>query len=96
MIKVIKPEYINLKNWAAALVFDYYNEPLPLLLDETKWQEWATIVAGTGVFKRAAIPTPFTITEGKKRDSFANWEAWAKVVYNIMSNEKNLNPNIGG
>jgi hypothetical protein len=87
MIKVIWPEYISLKDWAAALVTDYPNEYLPLLEDENNWQEWGTIVISTGMFERAGIPAPFSIAQGLKKDNFENWQAWAKVVYTNLSNE---------
>ena len=89
MIKVIYPEYISIKNWAAALVADFPNEFLPILQDEDKWKEWGTTVVSTGVFARLDIPAPFKIVEGKKKDAFKTWKAWAKVFYLQMSNDTN-------
>lgn len=89
MIKVIWPEYIELKLWAAQLIVDYPNDPIPLLTDENKWQEWGAILANTGVFQKASIPTPFSISQGKKNDNFKSWQDWAKIVYNLMANETN-------
>ena len=87
-MRVIWPEYISLKDWSAALVFDYFNEPLPILTDEEKWAEWGAIVAGTGIFARTNIPSPITITKEKREASFKEWKEWAKVVYSLMANEK--------
>jgi hypothetical protein len=87
MIRVIRPEYIGLIDWAAALISDFSEEPIPKLQDENKWQEWAAIVAGTGVFQNANIPPPFTISEGKKTDNFKDWTEWATAVYSLMANE---------
>jgi hypothetical protein len=83
---VVWPEYINLKDWVANLIHDYPEEYLPLLDDEKKWEDWASIVAGTGIFARNNIPAPFSITEEGKKKEFATWEDWAKVVYNLMIN----------
>lgn len=96
MIKVIFPEYISLKDIAAALVFDYPDEPLPILEDEANWQEWGQIVAGTGIFARAAVPPPFSIVGGKKESSFGTWQDWFKTLYTVMSNELDIPKNIIG
>jgi hypothetical protein len=91
MIKVIWPEYITLLRWSAELVASYPDEPLPLLTEENKFNEWGAIVANTGVFKRAAIPSPTSLAQGKKVSNFKDWGEWAKVVYNLMANERNIN-----
>lgn len=90
-MKIIWPEYIELKPWANALLFDYANEPLPILEDENKWAEWGAIVAGTGTFSRNNIPSPLSAGRSKTEPTFKDWQSWAKVVYNIMANE-NKNP----
>lgn len=87
MIKVIWPEYIELKNWAAALIIDFSDENLPILDDEEKWQEWGTVIAGTGIFAKGGVPSPVSIREGRKSVSFDKWDEWAKIVYNIMAND---------
>jgi hypothetical protein len=87
-MKVIWPEYISLKDWSAALIFDYYNEPLPILENDNNWPQWGAIVAGTGVFANNNIPSPLSFGKSKNSPEFKDWQAWAKVVYNIMSNEK--------
>ena len=46
----VYPKHISLKYWAATLLMDYNNEPLPILKDEKQWTKWAKIVAGTGSF----------------------------------------------
>lgn len=84
-MKVIRPEYISLKDWAGALVADYFNEPLPILENEEKWEEWGTIVATTGVFATNNIPAPSKINEGRKSSGFKDWQEWAKAVYSLMS-----------
>ncbi len=94
MIKIIFPIGISLKDWAAALVTDYPNEYLPVLTDENKWHEWGAIVAGTGLFARAAIPPPFVLNNGQKDGAFETWESWATVVYNIMANEDHIIQNL--
>jgi hypothetical protein len=87
MIRVVWPEYIALKDWAAALTVDFPNENIPLLENEEKWQEWGNIVISTGIFAKAGIPAPFSVKEGKKSINFDKWQEWAKIVYNIMANE---------
>ena len=90
MIKVIWPHNITFKYWAACLVADFPNENLPIPDDERNWQEWGTIVAGTGVFQRATIPVPLSFKEGTKKEVFTDWEKWAKIVYTIMSDNFNV------
>lgn len=87
MIKVIQPEYISLSYWAATLVSDFSNEYLPLLENETKWQEWGAIVCNTGIFGRANVPSPLSIVQGVKRESFKDWQEWAFIVYSLVNNE---------
>lgn len=82
---VIWPEYISLKRWAAELIASYPEEFLPILIDEEKWKEWGTIVCSTGVFAKANIPKPFTAQDSRKITNFQKWEDWAKVFYNKMS-----------
>ena len=81
---IVWPEYIDIKDWAANLVHDYPDEYLPILEDADKWQDWASIVAGTGVFARNEIPAPFSFELGEKKEDFGNWQEWAKTVYNLM------------
>lgn len=90
MIKVIIPDRISLPYWAACLVSDFDNEGLPSLEDEEEWQEWASIVANTGIFLRASVPAPFIIKNGARQERFKEWQDWAKVVYTIMSDEYNI------
>ena len=93
MIKVVWPEYIGLKDWAAALIVDFPNENLPILENEKEWQDWGVKVISTGVFAKGSIPAPFSVKEGKKSINFDQWQEWAKIVYNIMANdpgEKNV------
>ena len=33
----VYPKHISLKYWAATLLMDYNNEPLPILKDEKQW-----------------------------------------------------------
>jgi hypothetical protein len=87
---VVWPEYITLNNWAGALVADYPNAALPLLHDENKWQEWGAAVVATGIFAHSGVPSPFSITQGTKKDNFKDWQEWAKVVYLIVNNESNI------
>lgn len=88
---IVWPEYIDIKDWAANLIVDYPDEYLPILEDADKWQEWASIVAGTGVFARNDIPEPFSVTEGEKKQEFKDWQEWAKTVYNLMINSGDKN-----
>ena len=92
-MSIVWPEYITLNNWGGALVADYPDSYLPLLKDETKWKEWGAAVVGTGVFARQGVPSPFSINQGVKKESFKNWQEWAKVVYLIVNNEFNLKGN---
>lgn len=88
---IVWPEYIDIKDWAANLIADYPDEYLPVLEDADKWEDWASIVAGTGVFARNDIPAPFSVTEGEKKQDFQDWQEWAKTVYNLMINSGNKN-----
>jgi hypothetical protein len=90
MIKVIWPVNINIKYWTACLIADFPNENLPSLDDEKNWQEWATIVAGTGVFQRAAVPSPLSFKDGERKEVFTEWQKWAKVVYTLLSDNYNV------
>jgi len=83
----VYPEYISLKNWAASLIVDNPSSYLPILHDEEKWQEWAAIVAGTGVFRRNRVPSPFSIYKGTKKTDFKDWQEWAKIAYLLLNNE---------
>ena len=83
---IVWPEYIDIKDWAANLIVDYPDEYLPILEDADKWEDWASIVAGTGVFARNDTPAPFSVTEGEKKQEFKDWQEWAKTVYNLMIN----------
>lgn len=88
---IVWPEYIDIKDWAANLIVDYPDEYLPILEDADKWESWASIVAGTGVFARNDIPAPFSVTEGEKKQDFKDWQEWAKTVYNLMINSRDKN-----
>jgi hypothetical protein len=91
MIKVIWPYNISLNYWAACLVTDFPNDNLPILRDEKKWQDWGTLVADSGNFKKANIPSPLGIKNGKKQEAFRNWQDWAKIVYIILADDYNTN-----
>ena len=88
---IVWPEYIDVKDWAANLIVDYPDEYLPVLEDADKWEDWASTVAGTGVFARNDIPAPFSVTEGEKKQEFKDWQEWAKTVYNLMINSGDKN-----
>ena len=88
---IVWPEYIDVKDWAANLIVDYPDEYLPVLEDADKWEDWASTVAGTGVFARNDIPAPFSVTEGEKKQDFKDWQEWAKTVYNLMINSGDKN-----
>ena len=79
---MVMPKYITLKNWAGSLNIDYPNDVLPVLKKDEEWEEWGTIVANTGSFKNAAIPTPSSL---KNNDKPVDWTEWATIVYYIMS-----------
>lgn len=82
---MVMPKYITLKNWAGSLNIDYPNDILPILRNEEEWEEWATIVANTGTFKNAAIPTPASLKKEQNNNEPSNWNEWAKTVYYIMN-----------
>lgn len=81
---VVWPEYISLRDWSSCLIADYNAEQLPLLDDETSWEEWGTTVATTGIFERAGVPAPFEIEQGEKTPQFGSWQEWAKTVYMLI------------
>lgn len=85
---IVWPEYIDIKDWAASLIADYPDEYLPILEDADKWQEWASVIAGTGVFARNEIPAPVTVESAGKKEEFGSWQEWAKTVYNLMMNSR--------
>jgi hypothetical protein len=87
----VYPKHIGLKYWAATVLTDYNNEPLPILKDEDKWAEWAKVVAGTDSFLNAGVPSPFKSDDNSDDDNlqYKDWEEWAKIVYNIMNSKVN-------
>jgi len=78
---VVWPEYISLNYWAATLVDNYSDYPLPILDDDKKWEDWGAAVAGTAPFSHKGIPVPFSTSEGVRKSHFKKWEDWAKIVY---------------
>jgi hypothetical protein len=86
MIKVVYPQNITLKHWAACLVYDFKSDNLPLLTNENEFENWGKTVAGSGTFARAGIPSPSIFKTGTIDQ---NWVKWAKIVYTIMSDEYN-------
>jgi hypothetical protein len=92
---MVIPEYIDLKYWAAQLIVDYPNENLPILDDEKKWPEWGAAVVGSGIFARNNAPSPFTISEGRKKSNFEDWHTWARALYIAMLDTENTNQFIG-
>ena len=92
---MIIPEYIDLKYWAAQLTVDYPNEYLPALNNEKDWPEWGAAVAGSGIFSRNNCPTPFTISQGRRKESFKDWREWARAVYISMLDTEDTNEFIG-
>ena len=83
---IVWPEYIDIKDWAANLIADYPDEYLPILEDANKWEDWACVIAGTGIFARNEIPARFSVESGEKQQEFKDWQDWAKTVYNLMMN----------
>lgn len=92
---MVIPEYIELKYWAAQLIVDYPDEYLPVLSNEDEWPEWGAAVVASGIFARNNCPTPFTINEGRKKESFKDWKEWGRAVYISMLNTENTNEFIG-
>lgn len=78
------PEYIGFKQWSVEIIRLYKNERLPIVIDEDKWEEWGTSIAGIGIFKTNAIPSPSVVKDGRKINTFKTWQDWAKAVYTIM------------
>jgi hypothetical protein len=89
MIKVIWPSNISLEDWSACLVSDFSNENLPVLQDGDDWREWGSLVAGTGIFQKANVPSPYTFDEKEQKELYADWDEWAQTVYTIMSDNYN-------
>ena len=92
MSKVVYPAYISLEDWAAALLFSYPNEPLPILradaegqIDDKTWQEWGALVAGTGIFAEQGVPAPRIIKAQELTPAYIDWVGWAKELYLVMN-----------
>jgi len=75
---MIYPKYIGLQDWWNALNIDYPQELIPLLANDNDWQQQGKILAGTGVFAQANIPSP----SPKEED----WSEWARSVFLVMMN----------
>jgi hypothetical protein len=82
------PELISLKRWSNEVLTVYKNERLPILTDENNWQEWANIVAGSGIFRRNSVPSATSVKYTGKMSSYKDWKAWAKAFYIIMINAR--------
>ena len=93
---IVWPEFITLKLWADTLCGTYSQEFLPVLKEEKDFLEWAAIVAGTGIFAQKGVPSPLSISSGKKQGSFSSWQEWAKKVYSIFINETEIKENVIG
>jgi len=88
----VYPKYISVKYWAATVCDDYSDFPLPILHDETKWEEWAQNLVGIEPFASKGIPGPYKNARKKEKElAFKNWEEWAKKVYLVMFSQDNNN-----
>lgn len=88
----IWPEYIDLNYFAAQLVEEYPNQFMPTLLKDEDWPDWAAAVSATNLFSKANVPSPYTIKNNKKENTFASWQEWAKAAYIcINAFEPNIN-----
>jgi hypothetical protein len=70
----VDPRYLDLPTWGAFLVQDFGNSMLPILLDETKWMEWAMRVIEAPAFANAGAPRP---------DGFPGWRPWAERLVGL-------------
>lgn len=85
MVRIF-PEYIDFFEWGCALIADNSASYLPVPpRDESKWQEWGAIVAGTGIFRLNRVPSPFSVYKGNRKDNFKDWREWARIVYLLFN-----------
>ena len=88
----VYPKYISAKYWAATVCDDYSTFALPILRDETKWDQWASFVVGYEPFTVAGVPNPYKLgREQYKELAFNSWEEWAKKAYTLMLEQENNN-----
>ncbi len=83
---MILPVGINLTNWAASLFIDFPESDIPILMDESDWQQWGNTLIQDEAFFRNNAP---------RADNYKDWQTWAMDVFFVMnnSNADNLNTN---
>ena len=73
---MINPQDTDLLRWADALIIDFPEDQIPVLLDENSWKSWGNEV----------IQSPnFFINNAPGTTAFKDWRDWARAVYSVMS-----------
>lgn len=79
---MVIPEGITLTLWANSLIIDFPNDNIPLLINESRWQQWASELIGSQSFISNDVPHP---------NNYDDWKTWAYDVYFLMCNNDELN-----
>lgn len=74
---MVLPEYITFFDWASTLQVDYPNGNVPIVNEDTDWQEWADRLLQSDPFDSAVVPEP---------NSFDDWRDWARWFVDVMNN----------
>lgn len=73
---VTLPVNMTLRDWADTVTYDLQPYILPqVLLDETKWQDWAVVLVATTTLSGNNPPNPY---------QFDNWQDWAMRFCNAV------------
>lgn len=79
---MVRPKYINAKNWFSSLAVDYPNEQLPVLKSNKDWFNIASLISNRGDFKTAKVLSPAAL--GLSEDNEEDWVKWAEMCYLLM------------
>jgi len=74
---MVLPEMISFVEWAATLQVDFPNGNVPIIDDESEWQDWADRLLQTSPFDSAVVPDP---------SGFDDWRQWARWFVDVMNN----------
>ena len=72
---MIQPYYIDLYDWAASLIIDFPDDPIPVLYRDMDWKDWGNQLILCNSFYEAGAPGTF---------NYDDWLNWAQDVYLAM------------